>query len=419
MSRLVIPIVVILAIAGLLAFSRWVPREAKISGFIEADEIRVGSRVGGRVAEVLVAEGQRVSPGQVLLRLDPYDLLDRLAQANAQLAAQQAVLDKLKAGLRPEEVAQAKARVDRLKATVAKLVAGPRPEEIAAARSRLTLAKAQIERAKRSYDRLQALYASDPASISREELDRAIEDYKVAEATQRVREEELQLLERGTREEEKDEVRAQLDEAQQAYAMAAKGYRREEVEEAEAAVAAARAAVEAIEVQRTEVEIRSDVDGVVEALELRPGDLVPPNGPVLSLLDTSRMWVRAYLPENRLDVQLGDRFAVTVDSYPDRTFTGEVTYISNQAEFTPRNVQTPEERSKQVFRVKVELAGVQNELRAGMAADVWLDRKMPTQNASEPNASTQKLSNPKPSNPKAASPATSQVSPPDGSPLTK
>lgn len=374
--RLLIPVLLIAVVATLLAASRWTPREAKISGFIEADEVRVGSRVGGRVAEVFVAEGERVSVGQVLLRLAPYDLLERLAQANAQLAAQQAVLAKLQAGLRPEEVAQAKARVDRLKATVAKLVAGPRPEEIAAARSRLTLATAQLERARRSYDRLHTLFTSDPGSISREELDRAIEDYQVAEANQRVREEELQLLERGTREEEKDEARAQLEEAEQAYAMAAKGYRQEDIDEAKAAVAAAQAAVEAIEVQRQELEVRSGVEGVVEALELRPGDLVPPNGPVLSLLDTSRMWVRAYLPENRLDVQIGDPFAVTVDSYPNRSFTGKVTYIANQAEFTPRNVQTPEERSKQVFRVKVELGDdARDELRAGMAADVWLDRK--------------------------------------------
>jgi multidrug resistance efflux pump len=376
LKRLLIPILAIAVVAALLAFSRLVPREQKVSGFIEADEVRVGSRVGGRVAEVLVAEGQHVSAGQLLLRLEPYDLQQRLAEANAKLAAQQAVLDKLRAGLRPEEVAQAKARVDRLTATVAKLISGPRPEEIAAARSRLTLAKAQLERAQRSNDRLQALYARDAASISREELDRAVEDFKVAEATQRVREEELQLLERGTREEEKAEARAQLDEATQAYDMAVKGYRQEEIVEAEAAVAAARAAVGSVEVQRSELEVKSDVEGLVEALELRPGDLVAPNGPVLSLLDTSRMWVRAYLPENRLDIRIGDRFAVTVDSYPGRTFTGTVTYVSDQAEFTPRNVQTPEERSKQVFRMKVELADPQRELRAGMAADVWLDRPL-------------------------------------------
>lgn len=376
MKRLLIPIVLIAAVVALLAFSRLIPQAVKISGFIEADEVRVGSRVGGRIAEVLVTEGEQVKAGQVLLRLDPYDLQQRLAEAQAQLAARQAVLDKLTSGLRPEEIAQAQAQVDRLTATVAKLVAGPRREEIAAARSRLTLAKAQLERAQRSYDRLQALYTRDPSSVSREELDRAIEEFKVAEASQQVREEELQLLERGTREEEKAEARAQLEEAKQALAIATKGYRKEDIAEAEAAVAAARASVEAVDVQRGELEVTADIDGTIEALELRPGDLVGPNSPVLSILDTNRLWVRAYLPENRLELQLGDRLPVTVDSFPGRPFVGTVTYISNQAEFTPRNVQTPEERSKQVFRVKVEVADQHRELRAGMAADVWLDRKL-------------------------------------------
>ncbi len=168
MKRLWIPIVLIAVVVALLATSRMLPHEAKVSGFIEADEVRVGSRVGGRIAEVLVAEGQPVKAGQVLLRLDPYDLQQRLAEATAQLAARQAVLDKLKAGLRPEEVAQAQARADRLTATVAKLVAGPRQEEIAAARSRLTLAKAQLERAKRSYDRFaNAVHAATELRFAR------------------------------------------------------------------------------------------------------------------------------------------------------------------------------------------------------------------------------------------------------------
>ena len=374
LKRILIALVFIAIVVALLTNSRLLPREAKISGFIEADEVRVGSRIGGRIAEVLVGEGEQVASGQVLVRLEPYDLLQRLAEARAQLASRQAMLDQLKSGLRPEEVAQAQARVDRLEATEAKLEAGPRPEEIAAARSRLALATAQRHRAERSYNRLQSLSASDPSSVSREELDRATEEFQVTEATQQVRAEELLLLEHGTREEEKAEARAQLEEARQALAMAVSGYRREEIAAAEAALAAAQANVAAVEVQQRELDIRSAVAGVVEALELRPGDLVPANTPVLSILDTSRLWVRAYLPENRLDLRIGDSLVVTVDSYPERSFAGKVSFISNQAEFTPRNVQTPEERSKQVFRIKVQLADQQRELRAGMAADVWLDR---------------------------------------------
>lgn len=372
MKRLAGLIIIVAIAAGLLAYSRVRTSPARISGFIEADEIRLGSRVGGRVSEVLVSEGQSVIIGQPLLRLESYDLNARLAQAKAQLAASTAAYDKLKNGLRPEEVAQAQAKVTGLSATVAKLVAGPRPEEIAAAASRLELAQAQQDRAHRSNDRLQALYKRDANSVSREDLDRGVEELKVAEANFRVRQEELQLLKHGTREEDKIEARAQLEQAQQALQMATKGFRIEEIAEAEAAVAASAASVAAIEIQLVELEIKSGVNGVVEALELRPGDLVAPGGPVLSVLDTGRMWVRAYLPENRLDIKVGDQLSVSVDSYPTEKFAGRVTFVSTQAEFTPRNVQTAEERSKQVFRIKVEIEDPEKKLRAGMAADVSL-----------------------------------------------
>ena len=376
MKYSLVVVLLVAVVASLLVTSRYWPHSTKISGFVEADEVRVGSRVGGRVSEVLVVEGQPVSRGQILLRLQPFDLQQRLAEASSLLAARTAILAKLKAGLRAEEIAQTQSRVDRLTATVAKLVAGPRDEEVAAARARRTLSTAQLDRAKRSHERIQGLAARDSSSVSREELDRALEDFQVAEATQHVREEELQLLEHGTRDEEKSEAQAQLDEAFQALAMAKNGYRVEEIAEAEAHVAAAQATTEALRIQVKELRVYSEVDGVVEALELRPGDLVAPNALALSLLDTSRIWVRAFLPEDRLNVRLGDRFAVTIDSFPHREFVGTVTYISNQAEFTPRNVQTPDERSGQVFRIKVEVQDQTHELRPGMAADVWLDHKL-------------------------------------------
>jgi multidrug resistance efflux pump len=90
-------------------------------------------------------------------------------------------------------------------------------------------------------------------------------------------------------------------------------------------------------------------------------------------MDTSELWVRAYLPENHLDVQVGQKVAVSVDSFPGRRFDAHISYVARQAEFTPGNVQTPEERSKQVFRIKVTLDSGLQELRPGMAADVWLE----------------------------------------------
>ena len=275
-------------------------------------------------------------------------------------------------GFRFEEIRQAQARVDRLTAQVAKLVAGPRAEEIAAAKARLDLALAQLERAKSSYRRVSALFAREIGAVTREDVDRVTEELKIAEANRQVRFQELQLLEKGTRSEDIAQARAELREAQEALNLLNNGYRAEEIAQALAARDAAAAVVKAIQAQREELSIKSPIDGVVEAVELQKGDLVAAGAPVLSIMDIKNLWVRAYLPENRLDVKVGDKLDVTVDSYPGKVFQGKVTFIARQAEFTPSNVQTPQERSQQVFRFKVKLIAESELLRPGMAADIVL-----------------------------------------------
>ena len=203
----------------------------------------------------------------------------------------------------------------------------------------------------------------------------AAEEVKVARATLEVRQKELEILNKGTREEERREARAQRDEAFAAWQQAESGYQQEEIDQAKAALHAAEASVRVIEKQIEELTIRSSVEGVVEAMELQPGDLVAPSAPVLSVLDTRRMWVRAYVPQGEMHIELGQQLDVTVDAYPNRKLTGEVTFVGRQAEFTPSNVQTFEERAKQMFRIKVTLQAVENndvQLRPGMTADVWL-----------------------------------------------
>ena len=103
-----------------------------------------------------------------------------------------------------------------------------------------------------------------------------------------------------------------------------------------------------------------------------------PNAPVMSLVDMERLWVRAYVPENQLGIREGDRVTVSVDSYPDKSFAAHISFISRTAEFTPGNVQTPEDRSKQVVRIKVTLDEGLDRLRPGMAADIWFDQQPAT-----------------------------------------
>jgi multidrug resistance efflux pump len=116
----------------------------------------------------------------------------------------------------------------------------------------------------------------------------------------------------------------------------------------------------------------------VEAIDLLPGDLIAPNAPSVSLLDTSRLWVRGYVPEARLgEIRLGQQVPIRVEGLPRESFAGRITFIATQAEFTPRNVQTPEERSKQVFRIKVRVETGAEKLRVGMTADLLLDETAP------------------------------------------
>lgn len=370
MPKRILPVLVVaLVIAGLLFASKWRTEPMKVSGFIEAHEIRLGSRVGGRVAKVLVQEGDAVERGQVLVELEPYDLLDREAEARANLAASQSDYAKLSAGFRPEEIAQAKARVAQLAAEHQRLIKGPRRAEIDAARARVEVAEARVTLAQRIYERASKLRTGN--ALTAQEMDRVVEELDAAKGTLLARRKELQVLEEGSRQEEIEEASAKLEEAKAALALLEAGNRDEDIAQAKAKVEAAEAALAVILAQKTELQIVAPMDGVVESLELQPGDLTTAGGPVMSMMETGELWVRAYLPE-RLQLKLGQTVPVTVDAFPDE-LTGEVTFVSRQAEFTPSNVQTPEERSKQVFRIKVTLRSGLDKVRPGMSADVWIE----------------------------------------------
>ncbi|QDT02143.1 Multidrug export protein EmrA [Rubripirellula lacrimiformis] len=354
----------------LVFYSKWYPEPDRVSGFIEADEIRLGSRVGGRVAHVYVTEGETVESGAKLIELEPFDLLEQEAQLQFSLAAREADYKRIESGYRVEEKAQAKSKLEQLQARVDLLKAGPRQEEIEAARGRLTLAEVQKSLAEKTSTRLTKLSQED--AISRQELDNANEAVQAATANVVVRQQELNLLEAGTRIEEIREATARVEEARQAWQLMEHGYRIEEQEQAKAARDAAHAALEAIRRQKEELSIQSPIAGAIESLDLQPGDIVASGAPVLSMLDKNNLWVRAYVPQNRVGIKVGQRVRVTVDSYPNQPFTGTISFVARKAEFTPNNVQTLEERSKQVFRIKVAIENRHDMLRPGMMADVWL-----------------------------------------------
>lgn len=373
--RAILFALLVAVLATLLWYSQQRPQPAVVSGIIEADEIRLGSRVGGRVAQVMAEEGRVVQRGEKLVQLEPFDLTEKAAQAEQLFLQAKSAYDRMTGGFRPEEKDQARARVEQLKAKLAELEHGPRPQEIKSAEAELAFASAQFDLAKDEFDRTAKL-AKDGAA-TQQRVDQVSAELRAAESRVRAQSEKLELLNEGTRDEVKAQARAQVAEAESALQLMVNGYRTEEVAEAYAAMQAADAARRAIQIQIHELEILAPLDGVVEAIELQPGDLIGPNVPAITVLDLSHLWVRTYVPEDRLNLKVGQELPLTVDSYPGEQFTGKVSFIAREAEFTPSNVQTPEERSKQVFRIKVDLTSGLDKLRPGMAVDVRLDADRP------------------------------------------
>ncbi len=367
-------VVAVAVAAAVIAWLYWQQHRARplvVSGFVEADQIRVGSRVGGRVSEVIAEEGRHVKSGEILYRIDPFDLQERLAEGKAELARADAEYARLKAGYRVEEIAEARAKRDQAAATLDKLKAGPRKQEIEKGRAALAARKADQDLAETEYGRVMRLKKESTAAQI--EVDRVERAMKATRADVDAAEQDLKLLEEGTRKEYIAAAVWALAQTAAAAALLEAGYRAEDVAQAAAMEAAAKAKVAALEVQVGELDVRAPVDSVVEAIDLRPGDLVAANAPSASLLDEARYWVRTYVPESRLGrVRLDQVMMITCDSFPGEQFKGHVTFVASEAEFTPRNIQTPEERSKQVFRLKVTLDEGRDKLRVGMPVDVHL-----------------------------------------------
>jgi HlyD family secretion protein len=363
------------ALIGWLVWSQSNTPPAIVSGYIEADEIRVGSRIGGRVSRVDVEEGASIKTSAPIFQLDEYDLHEQLKEAEAQLAAAAAEADRLQSGYRTEEIEQARARRDLAKVTLDKLIAGPRPHELAMAAEDLRIAQAELELSEAEYKRIDRLREDKQAAPT--EYDQATRTRKAWEARVARAEQALAVLKEGTRKEEIAEGRAKLAEAEHALKLMEQGFRKEEIAFAAAKKSAAEADVAAIKTRIGELSVTSPCDCEVEAIELRPGDMVAPNAPTVALLDLSRMWIRTYVPEPMLPrVKPGRKFAIRVDGIENRRFIGHVAFVAKEAEFTPRNVQTPEERSKQVFRIKLMIDEGRESLRVGMSADVLLDEEV-------------------------------------------
>ena len=359
-KRIVIIVVVLVAVFAAVAYSSgWFNRDSSLqgSGTVEARDIRVGSKVGGRIDKVLVREGDTVQAGQVLITFDDKELQAALDQSKA-------AAEKAARGYRPEEIAEAKAAVAEAKAEYEQRKNGYRREDIAAAQADLDRTKADAARTKLDYDRYEALAQKD--LVSKQQRDSAEAAWRMADAQQSNAQHKLDELQHGYRPEEIAASQARYEQAEATYAKFARGNRREDVD-------LAKASFSYDEARFREREVVAPSASTVEVLDVRPGDLIAPNTPVATLLERDQIYIRIYIPETEIGhVTLGQKAEVRVDSFSKTVFDGVVEQINQQAEFLPRNVQTREERVHQVFGVKVRIDDPSNRVRAGMAADVKL-----------------------------------------------
>jgi HlyD family secretion protein len=321
--RIVVPVLLALA-----ALTTWlVVRKGNgaaaaiaASGTVEATEADLGFQVPGRVEEVVPHEGDMVTGGVALALLDTGELTAARDAAAAQLQAAEARLAELRRGSRPQEVLQAEAGVR-------------------SAQQRAVEAGRDAERAQKLFD---------GGAVSQQALDRALTARDVADAA--------------------------LEQAQQTLALVREGPRLETIRAQEAMVQQARANVARSDAVLANAVVYAPFDGRITVRHREPGETVSPGAPVLTLLDPNDRWVRIYVREDEIGrVKLGMGARITSDTYPDKVYQGQVTFIGSEAEFTPRNVQTTEERIKLVYPVKVRIGGDPGfELKPGIPADVTL-----------------------------------------------
>ncbi len=389
MNRLAVPVIVLVAVATAVGVWLWKNGEGsdelRLGGYIEAEQIQVGSKLAGRVKEVgkvrrenssagdteeiAVDEGAEVEAGQVLVVFETDDVDAQLAEARAETAKAAARLAELKAGTRKEEIEQAEAAVRRLTEKVALLEEGPRPQEIEQARQMFERSKAEYDNALGEYRRQVAL--SERGAAAGTALDAARKTMETSVRSMESDRQKHEMLKEGNRPQEIKMARHELEEADAALALARKGPRDEEKEQAQAAVDAARARVRRLEVMFNEGTVRAPLPCVVEAFDLQPGDMVAPGAPLATLVRKDQLWVRAFAPETDIGlIRDNQRVEITVDSFPDRRFPGTVLRINRIAEFTPRNVQTFKERQDMMFPLKIRVEDPDGVLRPGMAATV-------------------------------------------------
>jgi len=288
----------------------------KVSGNIEATDAQASFKLAGRVEQRPAAEGQSINNGDLIAVLDANEF--------------------------EQEVAIRRADLQLAKANLAELEAGSRQQEIDAARATFERAEAEMQQQKRDYQRQKELYEKNV--ISEQEHEKAQTAFEVATARLKESREQFKLVEEGPRKEKIQQARARVEQAKEALKLA--------------------------EIKLSYTKLFSPLSGIVLSEHIEPGEYVVPGTAVITIADLQDIWLRAYINETDLGkVKVGQKVEVTTDSYPNKKYQGRISFIASQAEFTPKTVQTQEQRVKLVYRIKIEIDNPDMELKPGMPAD--------------------------------------------------
>jgi HlyD family secretion protein len=341
----VIPIVIFLVgvvAAGIYYYPRLLTKPVQVnqltlSGNIEAHESLVGFKVPGRIVELPVEEGQQVEQGALLARLDSADYKQRVTVDEATLRVRESNL--------------------------ALTLAGTRQQEVKAAQQTMIDAEADLNEKQIDNERAQKLFAKD--EVSAQERDLAATALKRAEAIFRA--------------------------SQQRYNEAVEGSRKEDITISRANLNQAGADLGLSQVNLSYTILRAPFAGVVTVRQAELGEVVSPGSPVVTLSDLDHIWLRAYVAETDLGrIHWGQEATVTTDTYPGKQYHGRISFISPDAEFTPKSVQTYKERVTLVYRIKIDIDNPKHELKPGMPADTSIDLVSGKQNASPSEAAPAK-----------------------------
>lgn len=388
MNRKLIP--VILTVAAGVAFAVWWfgfrnshPEETvKISGNIELTEVNIAFKTPGKLVELHIKEGDSVKAGDVIGRLDTAQLESQKRALEAVIASAEARFAQTRSAISFQEqnlegmILQRRAELAAAESQLKELQAGSRTQEKEQARAAAAQAQAEASRAEADWKRAQTLYASE--DISTADRDRAKAAYEATQAVLRQAGQRLALVEEGPRAETIQTAQAQLARAKAALRATEAGRfemdrLHQELPARAAEIEHAKANLAAVETQLADAVARSPIDGVVLVKSAEAGEVLAAGTTIATIADLARPWLRGYVGELYQGlVRIGSPVEIRTDSFPGRVFPGRLSFLAAEAEFTPKQIQTQEERVKLVYRVKIDLENPDGALKSNMPADAYI-----------------------------------------------